>query len=343
MLYCLQFTHGMEIMEFETELKSSQEQILKFMLFFADYEKLKLECIDYKQKANYWESQFYILKKKQDELQEELEEIKAHLRKREHQLFGGKSERSAKNQKQAQESTKSRGHQKGACGHGRRTYKNLPVKEEWIDISNDDKCPCCGLPYELLNTTEDSEILEVANVSAYKRIIKRKKYKRCCQCKNLPRFITAPVPGKIVPKSKIGVSIWSLLLIQKYEYQHPVYRELKQLEANGISLAIGTIIDGFKKIVPLLSPIYDGIAEHNIISKHWHADETGWKVFESIEGKYSSRWYLWIFANTESVVYKLDPSRSSKVLLEHFGEESGGTLNVDRYAAYKAIAKKGLL
>lgn len=146
----------------------------------------------------------------------------------------------------------------------------------------------------------------------------------------------------MLPKSKIGVSIWSLLLIQKYEYQHPVYRELKQLEANGIPLAMGTIIDGFKKLVPLLSPIYDGIVEHNIIAKHWHADETGWKVFESVEGKHSSRWYLWIFANKESVVYKLAPSRSSKVLLEHFGEESGGILNVDRYVAYKVIAKKGL-
>jgi transposase len=333
----------MEIMELADETKIDLEQILVATLLFADYEKAELELIDYKQKANYWESQFYILKKKQDELHEELEEIKAHLRKREQQLFGGKSERSAKNQKQKQESNKKRGHQKGACGHGRRDYKNLSSVEERVDIAEADKCcPCCGLPYEPLNTTEDSEILEVINVSAYKRVIKRNKYKRCCQCKNLPRLITAPLPGKLLPKSKIGVSIWSLLLIQKYEYQHPVYRELKQLEANGISLAMGTVIDGFKKIVPLLSPVYDGIVEHNVISRHWHADETGWKVFESVEGKHSSRWYLWIFANTESVVYKLDPSRSSKVLLEHFGEESGGTLNVDRYVAYKAIAKKGL-
>jgi transposase len=337
----IMFNEGMKIMEDGHKLKSGHEQILAGMLIF--FEELKTELIDYKQKANYWESQFYILKKKQDELQKELEEIKAHLRKREHQLFGGKSERSAKNQKQAQESTKSRGHQKGACGHGRRDYKDLPIAEETVEIADADKyCPCCGLPYELLNTTEDSEILEVINVSAYKRVIKRNKYKRCCQCKNLPRLITAPLPKKLLPKSKIGVSIWSLLLIQKYEYQCPVYRELKQLEATGISLAMGTVIDGFKKLVPLLSPIYDGIVEHNIISKHWHADETGWKVFESVEDKHSSRWYLWIFANTESVVYKLDPSRSSKVLLDHFGEESGGTLNVDRYSAYKAIAKRGL-
>ncbi len=91
------------------------------------------------------------------------------------------------------------------------------------------------------------------------------------------------------------------------------------------------------------APIYDAIAAHNTATDHWHADETGWKVFEAIEGKKNSRWYLWIFRNHESVVYKIDPNRSARVIKEHFGSEhSGGILNVDRYSAYKAIAKAGL-
>ena len=137
----------MKIMEVEHKLKSGNEQILAGMLMF--FAELKTELIDYKQKANYWEAQFHLLKTKQAEMQEELEELKAHLRKREHQLFGGKSERGAKNQKQSQESNKSRGHQKGVCGHGRRDYTDLPAVEETIDISDSDKyCPCCGLAYE---------------------------------------------------------------------------------------------------------------------------------------------------------------------------------------------------
>lgn len=72
------------------------------------------------------------------------------------------------------------------------------------------------------------------------------------------------------------------------------------------------------------------------------SDETGWKVFETVEGKASTRWYLWIFSNADTVIYLLDPSRSSQVLIDHFGEKTSGTLNVDRYGAYKVIAKKGL-
>jgi transposase len=83
--------------------------------------------------------------------------------------------------------------------------------------------------------------------------------------------------------------------------------------------------------------------EKSISAKHWHADETGWKVFETVEGKKNHRWFLWIFHNTETVVYKIEKTRSSKVLIDHFGSEhEGGTLNVDRYSAYKVIAKSGL-
>ena len=116
-----------------------------------------------------------------------------------------------------------------------------------------------------------------------------------------------------------------------------------ELNGNGLSLAKGTVTDGFKKLLPLFLPVYDAIVEKSIAAKHWHADETGWKVFETIDGKKNNRWFLWIFHNTETVMYKIEKTRPSKVLIDHFGSEhEGGTLNVDRYSAYKVIAKSGL-
>ena len=37
------------------------------------------------------------------------------------------------------------------------------------------------------------------------------------------------------------------------------------------------------KLLPYFVPLYDAIVERSIGAKHWHADETGWKVFETIE------------------------------------------------------------
>jgi hypothetical protein len=105
------------------------------------------------------------------------------------------------------------------------------------------------------------------------------------------------------------------------------------------------VIDGFQKLLPYFVPVYDAIIERSVAAKHWHADETSWKVFETIEGKKNHRWFLWIFHNKETVVYKMHPTRSSKALLEHFGEDhAGGTLNVDRpdIPMDNNIAERGL-
>lgn len=314
----------------------------------SKFEIQKKELIEYKTKAHYWESQFSKFKSREDELKTEIEELKAQLRKREQQLFGKKSEKGiARPDKVTQtKSKKKRGQQPGGKGHGRRDYSHLPTVEETVCLTeNDSFCSCCGLAYEELSATEDSEVLEVINVKPYRRMIRRKKYKRHCICeKNTdPQILSAPPSERLYPKSRFGISIWAFLLLNKYKYQYPVYRVLEQLKGNGLSLSMGTIIDGVKKLLPLFVPVYDAIVKRSLAAKHWHADETGWKVYEEIEGKNTNRWYLWIFHNNETVVYKIDPSRSSKVLFEHFGDEhEGGILNVDRYSAYKVIAKSGL-
>lgn len=341
----------MEIVTGHTDLRNQLDELHEELcgnciLLRTKYESQKLELVECKQKANYWEKQFKQLKDKEAELLTENLELKAQLKKREQQLFGRKSEKSSKKSEsqKTQKSTRNRGQQKGSKGHGRRNYDHLPEVVEEVSLA-DGCCPCCGLPYQELADTEDSEIVEVVNVRPYKRRIKRKKYKRCCTCKKNPdpQILAAPVTERLLPKSKLGISIWALLLVAKYEYQQPLYRILKQLSDNDLSLAVGTITDGKKKLLPFFTKIYDAVVKYSLDATHWHADETGWKVFAELEGKKSNRWYLWIFRNDKSVVYKIAPSRSSQVLIEHFGEDhAGGTLNVDRYGAYKAIAKAGL-
>jgi len=321
-----------------------------YALLEQKYNMQRLELVEYKQQAHYWEALFKQLKSKQETLEDEHEELKAQLRQREQQLFGKRSEKSTAQDKVKTSfsniSKKPRGQQHGSQGHGRRDYDHLPMVEESLEIlAQDAKCPCCQLAYDVLPGTEDSEVLEVINVQAYRRVVHRKMYKRTCQCpKNPdPQIVTAPVVERVLAKSKLGVSIWAHLLLNKYGYQQPLYRCLKQLNDYGLSLAMGTVTDGFQKLLPLFVPLYDAIVERSLMADHWHADETGWKVFEMTEEKKNSRWYLWVFRNTETAVYKMDGSRSSQVLLDHFGESpNGGTLNVDRYIAYKVIAKSGL-
>ena len=346
-------------MELLEQIKQREHQITKLLGSIAPtfthlktaYETQHIELLDYKQKANYWETQFSKLKTREQGLQSELEDTKALLKKREQQLFGRRSEKSSKHSEKnngSSDSSKSknkRGQQPGSKGHGRRDYSHLPQIEEMHELpKNEQVCPCCGLGFEELTRTEDSKVVEIINVKAYQRVIHRKYYRRVCQCKDGgAKLQLAPGGDKLYPKATLGVNIWAHLLVVKYDVYLPLNRILNQLSSNGLDLSAGTVTDGMQKLVDLFIPAYNGIIKRSLADNHWHADETRWKVFEEIEGKKNNRWYMWIFHNAETVVYKICPSRSSQVLIEHFGEEHpGGTLNVDRYSAYKAIAKAGL-
>jgi transposase len=343
-------------MEFASEKLNLQEAgihrdcLNRYAQLQSKYELKNIEMIGYKTKANYWEAQFRQVKTREEELAAEIEELKAKLRKREQQLFGKSSEKSNSTQdinpqQKKGEQKKNRGQQPGSKGHGRRDYSHLPIEVEELELVEEScKCPCCFLPYEELPGHSESDILEV-DVKAYRRVIRRKKYKRSCFCKKNPdpQILSAPIIERLLPKSMLGVSIWALLLLKKYEYQQPLHRTLEEFDGYGLSLSAGTVTDGFQKLLPYFVPLYDAIIERSVAAKHWHADETGWKVFETIEGKKNHNWFLWIFHNEETVVFKMHPTRSSEALIEHFGEDhAGGTLNVDRYGAYKVIAKKGL-
>jgi len=336
-----------------------ERQLLILQTFYCAYtqqtEELtsyQLQAVDYKQQAHYWKEQFSRSKERESELKSEITELKAKPRKREQQLFGKKTEKTvskseiqAINTKQSKPK-KSRGQQPGSQGHGRRDYSHLPEAEETRSLSqNDSHCPCCGLCYETLAGTEDSEVIEIINVKAYRRKIKRKSYRRQCQCRDNPdpTIITAPPADKIYPKSKLGLTVWAHLLLRKYEYQQPLNRTLKELSQQGLPLSPGTITEGLHKLMPHFTPLYDAIVQRSLTAKHWHADETTWRVFEAIKDKPSNRWYLWIFQNSETVVFKISPNRSAQLLWDHFGlEHPGGILSVDRYVAYKVMAKTGL-
>ncbi|NIM98060.1 MAG: transposase [candidate division Zixibacteria bacterium] len=276
-------------------------------------------------------------------LKQEIQQLNARIRYLEKRLYGRRSEKhtaSPKNNSSTASSSdgepkRSRGHQPGSPGHGRRDYSHLPVKEEIFGI-DEAVCPHCGCPYQesTFLGTEDSELIEV-EVRAYRRNIRRKKYKKGCQCQEIPGIITAPGPSKLIDKGKLGISVWVTVLLEKYLYQRPINRLLESFKDIEFDMAAGTIGDGLKKLAPFFEPVLQQIIQKNQTERHMHADETRWQVFEFIEGKKSYRWHMWVFVSNSAVVYLLDPSRAASVLENHLKMVSILILSVDRFVSYK--------
>jgi transposase len=139
-----------------------------------------------------------------------------------------------------------------------------------------------------------------------------------------------------------SVELWAHILAEKFLFQRPMSRLLQVLALQGLSVSQGTVTGGLQKIKDLVYPLYTRILERNRSANHWHMDETRWLMFATVEGKIGYRWWLWVAVTEDTVVYLLDPSRSSSVPREHLGEDPSGTLSVDRYSGYKALISKKL-
>jgi transposase len=191
--------------------------------------------------------------------------------------------------------------------------------------------------------TDDSEEIEI-EVSAYRRVIRRRRYRRTCTCEGPATIVAAPVP-KLIPKGRYGISVWVEILLDKYFGYRPTERLLGSWRLWDLDLAPGTVTDGLQRLAVLLQPIYQALQERNRQGNLHQADETRWPVFVLLEGKDGYGWWLWVFLGADTVVFLLNVSRGHEVPENHYGAESRGVLVVDRYSAYQAMSwvKKGLV
>ena len=308
---------------------------------------------EFRWEVGYWKSRHADAVERIEQLKEELDQSRGQTRALQDKLFGRKSEKSVRSDRsnelfdpeEVPAAAKKRGAQPGHAGHGRRDYSHLPVKEEFITLPEESLiCPICGKPATIMSVSEDSEVVEI-DVRAHRRQIRRRRYRATCDCHPTRRTLTAPPLPKLIPKGNYGISIWVLVLLDKYSSYRPTERMLGQLKLYDLDLPAGTVNDGLQRIEPMLRPIYEAFCERNRQGDFHQADETRWLVFVLLDGKKGYGWWLWVVLGSDTVVYLLDPSRSHEVPESHFGPEASGVLEVDRYLGYKAMAqvKSGLL
>jgi len=281
--------------------------------------------------------------KREADLIEQLKIADAKIRDLQQRVFGKHSEKSKgkdihPNGHPDTSTDRKKGHQPGTPSHGRTMHSGLAEVHEHHELPNS-VCPTCQKPRRELCTSEDSSVIEV-EVKGYVRRIHRHLYIQTCNCPNIHPIICAPVPPKLIAKGKYGVSVWSMILLDKYKWGTPTERLLQKLNDFGLPIAAGTIGDGLKKIAPLFQPIDAALLQHLRTQNHWHADETRWAMFTEVEGKIGYRWYLWVFHSAQVVHYVLDQSRASRVIIDELAGAEGGVISCDRYSGYKSFVRQ---
>jgi transposase len=327
----------------------------------------RLEAISLRQQAHFYKALHQRARQRADALKQEVAQLQAQVRDLRHRLFGRRSEThhapdglapddpqaelpatastatptpatgKAPTPQPGQPRRRARGQRLGSPGHGRRDYAHLPTTEE-VSALPDEQCRCqrCGQPFAAVPGTDDTTVLEV-QVKAHRRLVHRRRYRPTCTCGVHPGVVTAPAPPRLIPKSPFGVSLWVHVLLDKYLFYRPTQRLLADWRSHGLDLAEGSLTGGLQQLLPLFEPLYDALLARSQQQTLWHADETRWLVFASVEGKVGYRWYLWVFHAEEAVAFVLAMGRSHAVPEAHFGPNAQGIVVVDRYKAYPAM------
>ncbi|MFZ0160559.1 MAG: IS66 family transposase, partial [Kineosporiaceae bacterium] len=242
-----------------------------------------------------------------------------------------------------------RGQRPGSTGHGRRDYSHLDSREEIHDVPPDQRvCPDCGRAFDALGS-EGSEQIDW-QVHLTRIVHRRLRYRRACTCPG-QRTVTAPPAPNPIPKGRFTAGFLARLLYQKFVLGLPVHRIVKALAAEGLVVPEGTLAGALKALAGLLVPVETAIRARNATATHVHADETTWRVYEHLEDKTGHKWWLWVFIAADTVVFRMDATRSNSVLDTHFGigaaDREAGVLpdgrrlvvSSDFYVVYQSLAR----
>ena len=254
-------------------------------------------------------------------------------------LYGRKSE-----QQDKPGSEHKRGQQRGAPGHGRTQRPRLDERTEEHNPPPD-ACVCgrCGQPYAP-NGAEESTLVEI-EVKAYKRVIRRPRWRRTCECASSPMEVSAPPVPRLFPRTLYGTSFWARFLFEHCACFRPVHRVAAWMSAQGLTVSPGTLADSLKRFVPLLEPLAEAILAHQnkAALRPCRRDQLARPAGASrnFAGKTAraapgcgSR------SAMDAVSFHIDPSRSAEAAQKLFGDALLDTVIVcDRYSAYKRLAR----
>ena len=145
---------------------------------------------------------------------------------------------------------------------------------------------------------------------------------------------TAPMPEGVLEKSTADVSVLAGLLVDKFVYHLPLYRQHQRLINNGITLSRATLTHWAARCIDLLAPIVDAQRVNVLLSRVLAMDETPIKAGRKQKGKMRQA-YIWpIYGDADEVVFRYASSRAHKNVEAILGASFRGTIVSDGYKAY---------
>lgn len=214
---------------------------------------------------------------------------------------------------------------------------DLPKYTVTHDLPDEQKkCACCGLALHLIQQ-EKSEKLEIIPVQYC--IVEHIRFKY--GCRTCQTMVMAPKEQDPFPKAIAGTSLITDVILNKYQYHLPLYRQAKIMASQMIEVSDKTLANWVIAAGDALGKIYDAMwlmLQH----RYLQVDETPVKVLQN-----NKQGYVWAYFAPNGgkgvVVFEFSLTRQGAVAEERL-KTFKGLLQTDGYAGYKALrARQGIV
>jgi hypothetical protein len=160
--------------------------------------------------------------------------------------------------------------------------------------------------------------------------------------KETERIVCAPAPAGVIDDSRADVSFIAGVLVDKFAWHLPLYRQHQRLAAAGITVSRPWLTQISQKAIRLLAPIYDTQYASVLHSRVKAMDETPIKAGRSGHGKMNTGYFWPIYGELDEVCFPFHTARSHDYVSTALGltQAPGSVLLTDGYAAYRRYAEK---
>lgn len=204
-------------------------------------------------------------------------------------------------------------------------------------------CPHCQGKLNYLG--EDvSEMLDY--VPGHFKVIRhvRPKY----SCTGCSHIVQAAAPSRPIERGLFAPGLIAQLLVAKYAYHLPLYRQAQMYASNGVELESATMSDTVGGASRLLAPLVDTLRRHVFASDKLHGDDIPVPVLSPGKGT-TQTGRLWVYvrdnrpagdAAAPAVWFAYSPNRKGEHPQRHL-KHFAGILQADAFAGYAPLYQTG--
>ena len=153
----------------------------------------------------------------------------------------------------------------------------------------------------------------------------------------------APPPPSIIPKGIVTSSLLAHIVLQKYGYGLPLYRQEEIFSHMGVDIPRCTMARWIVQAAEALRPIWNILEDWVMASPYVSVDETYTQVLKEKGRTAQSQSWMWVRCTPSDerkiILFDYDPSRAGAVVKKLFTDYRG-VVQCDGYAGYNELEKQ---